>query len=155
MVNNVMQEKREKQIEFLKTVLNEDKINDRIKGFNFSRLSYYKEEVLIENLVIGYIKPKDDNVYLDYSHTNLLAVTVDVQIEQDLNGEGLRLRVNNGTFNICIMSSINELEYTENMLDGFDKEYLYDLLEKYNCSPYDLAQEYLDDLRNRRGYRRF
>ena len=25
-------------------------------GFNFSKLSYYKEKVLIENLVIGYIK---------------------------------------------------------------------------------------------------
>lgn len=155
MVNDVMQEKRKKQVEFLKTVLNEDKINDRIKGFNFSKLSSYGEKVLIENLVIGYIKPKDDNVYLDFYHTNLLAVTVDVQIEQDLNGEGLRLSVNNGTFKICIMSSINELEYTEDMLDGLGKEYLYDLLEKYNCSPYDLAQEYLDDLRNRRGYRRF
>lgn len=155
MVNDIMQAKREKQVEFLKTVLNEDKINDRIKGFNFSKLSSYGEKVLIENLVIGYIKPKDDNVYLDFYHTNLLAVTVDVQIEQDLNGEGLRLSVNNGTFKICIMSSINELEYTEDMLDGLGKEYLYDLLERYNCSPYDLAQEYLDDLRNRRGYRRF
>lgn len=145
MKDNVMQEKRKKQIEFLKTVLNKDEIDNRIKGFNFSRMSVYGEKVEIENLVIGYIKPKDKWVCLDFDNTNVLAVTVDVTIEQDLNGEELRLSVNNGTFRIYDISSINELEYTEDMLDCFDKESLYDLLERYDCSPKELAQKYLDD----------
>lgn len=35
-------------------------------------------------------------------------------------------------------------EYVENMLDGYDKEYRYELCERYDCTPHDLCQELTD-----------
>ena len=36
-------------------------------------------------------------------------------------------------------------EYVANWLEGFDKEYLYDLCDRYDCSPSQLADEYWRD----------
>lgn len=140
------EELRKKQIELFSSVLNKNKITNRANGCTCSDIRFYDDRVIIDNVVIGYIKPKDTVIDLDFDYTNLKLITVEIRIEKDLNGEGLRFWVNNGTFEVVDMDNFDELEYTERMLENWDKESLYDLLDRYDCSPSDLAERYLDDL---------
>ena len=142
-------ELREKGIEFLSNVLNRGKIQTRVNGCNCSKFNIYNERVVIDNVVIGYILPKiglSNKCNIDFYEGNVFLITVDITIEKDLNGEKLRLWVNNGTFQVVDIENFDVKEYVDDMLNSWDKETLYDMLERYNCSPSDLAERYLDDL---------
>ena len=139
------QEIREKQVDFLNTVLNEDKIMQRVNGCEFSRFNVYSDKIEINNLVIGYIKPKNGNCFIEFDKRDLKLVTMDFELEKDLNSEKMVCRVNNGTFEVFDMNSFDELEYVEDFLDDIDESFVLGLLKQYDCSYSELAERYLDD----------
>lgn len=140
------EELREKQIKLLSSVLNKNKILSRKNGCVVSKFVMRNDMVKLDSVVIGYIKPKNDIFYLDFERTNLSLITIDINIEKDLNGEKLRLWINNGTMEVIDMVDFDEEEYTENSLEGLGKDIVYDMLNRYDCRPSELAERYLQDV---------
>lgn len=139
-------EKRIKQIELLSTVLNKNKIQEMVNKFEKASFDIYKDEIKIKYLPIGYIRPKDEDCNLDFYKGNIGIVTVDIEIDKDLNGEKLVFHVNNEVFEVFDMDTLDILEYAQNFIDEMDKDFIYKMLERYDCRPSELAQEYVDDL---------
>lgn len=139
-------EKRIKQIEFLSTVLNKNKIQEMVNKFGKASFDIYKDEIKIECLPIGYIRPKDEDCNLDFYNGNIGIVTIDIEIDKDLNGEKLVFHTNNEVFEVFDMDTLDILEYAQNFIDEMDKDFVYEMLERYDCRPSELAQEYIDDL---------
>ena len=109
---------RKDKIKLLESVLNKDKIQARVNGCAYSDIWIYNEKIKIDNLVIGYIRPKDEfcnSCDIDFYRGNIKLVTLDFEIEKDLNSEKLVCRTNNGTFDLLDMESLDEIEYAEDI----------------------------------------
>lgn len=136
---------RMERLEVLRQKLNNEKVEERCNGLECSKFIDYGRGIKIENMAIGYIRPKNDIPSVDFYEGNIQVVTIDIEVEKDLNNENLDLRINNGTFDLVDMETLDIEEYVRDMLDGFDRDSLYDLLEYYDCSPSDLAQCYIEN----------
>lgn len=140
---------RENKIKLLESVLNKDKIQQRVNGCIYSNFRTYSEKIKIENLVIGYIRPKNEfgnSCDVDFYRGNIRLVTLDFEIEKDLNSEKLVCRTNNGTFDLLDMESLDEIEYAEDSLSNYDNEIVLNMLRNYDCPMSELAETWLNDV---------
>lgn len=140
---------REDKIKLLENVLNKDKIQARVNGCAYSDIWIYNEKIKIDNLVIGYIRPKDEfcnSCNIDFYRGNIKLVTLDFEIEKDLNSEKLVCRTNNGTFDLLDMESLDEIEYAEDSLSNYDDETVLNMLREYDCPMSELAETWLNDV---------
>lgn len=140
---------RKDKIKLLESVLNKDKIQARVNGCAYSDIWIYNEKIKIDNLVIGYIRPKDEfcnSCDIDFYRGNIKLVTLDFEIEKDLNSEKLVCRTNNGTFDLLDMESLDEIEYAEDSLSNYNDEIVLNMLRDYNCPMSELAETWLNDV---------
>ena len=140
---------RKDKIKLLESVLNKDKIQARVNGCAYSDMWIYNEKIKIDNLVIGYIRPKDEfcnSCDIDFYRGNIKLVTLDFEIEKDLNSEKLVCRTNNGTFDLLDMESLDELEYAEDSLSNYDDKTVLNMLREYDCPMSELAETWLNDV---------
>ena len=140
---------RKDKIKLLESVLNKDKIQARVNGCIYSNFKTYNEKIKIDNLVIGYIRPKDEfcnSCYIDFYRRNIKLVTLDFEIEKDLNSEKLVCRTNNGTFDLLDMESLDEIQYAEDSLSNYDDEIVLNMLRDYDCPMSELAETWLNDV---------
>lgn len=138
-------ESREERIKLLSSLLNKEKIEKRCNGAECSDFYIYNDKIKINNMVIGYIRPKKDIPSVDFYGGNLQIVTIDIEVEKDLNNENLDLRIGNGTQDLIDMETLNVEEYVENMIEDFDKETVFDMLKYYDCSPSELVDCYIEN----------
>ena len=140
---------RKDKIKLLESVLNKDKIQARVNGCIYSNFKTYNEKIKIDNLVIGYIRPKDEfcnSCDIDFYRGNIKLVTLDFEIEKDLNSEKLVCRTNNGTFDLLDMESLDEIQYAEDSLSNYDDEIVLNMLRDYDCPMSELAETWLNDV---------
>lgn len=109
------------------------------------KVLFGKEKISLNGIIVGIKVPFDDLYSLDFYNGNCELITLDIDLEKDLNNEALRLRTSINTMNIKDKSTFDELQYTQDYIEGFSDGDKYRLCDEYNCSPSELAERMLDD----------
>ena len=141
----------EKRIEFFESVLKQDLVENRCEEVEYgSKFIIGSNFAKMEGIVIGAVVPKEDMCNLDYYYGNVGIITLDLDIEKDLNNDKLRFRINGNRLRLYDMESFNEEEYVENYVEEFGYEEKYRLCEQYDCSPSELVSELIknEDIRD-------
>lgn len=130
------------RIEFFGNTLRQDLVENRCEEIEYgSKFIIGSNFAKMEGIVIGAVVPKEDMCNLDYYYGNVGIITLDLDIEKDLNNDKLRFRINGNRLRLYDMESLDEEEYVENYVDEFGYEEKYRLCEQYDCSPSELVSE--------------
>lgn len=145
------QEFRELRIKKLSEILNWKNINTRTSELELG--AYFINninEIKINGVIIGAVVPKNnENLDLNFYNSNVELITLDLEIEKDLNNENLDLRVTgNGLYFSNMLDETESEEYIKNYLEELEygtKDVVFDMLKQYDCSYTDLPGEILAD----------
>ena len=109
------------------------------------KVLFGKEKISLNGIIVGIKVPFDDLYSLDFYNGNCELVTLDIDLEKDLNNDMLRLRTSINTMGIKDKGTLDDWQYIQDYIDGFSDGDKYKLCENYDCSPSELASRMLDD----------
>lgn len=144
------EEFRNLRIKKLSEILNWKNINTRTSELELG--AYFINnisEIKICGIIIGAVVPKNREFDLNFYDSNVELITLDLEIEKDLNNENLDLRVTgNGLYFSNMLDETESEEYIKNYLEELEygtKDVVFDMLKQYDCSYTDLPGEILAD----------
>lgn len=136
----------EERIKIFTENINRKNVENRcLEGATNGKAFFGKDRVSLNGIIIG-MKVADDDLYsLDFYNGNCELITLDLDIEQDLNNEKLRLRTSINTMELRDKSTLDDWQYTQDYIDGFSDGEKYSLCEDFDCPPSELANTMLEN----------
>lgn len=132
----------EERINVFEKTLNKELVEKRCDEIKYcSMCNIGSRFAKINGIVIGAIVPKENTCNLDFYDGNVGIITLDLEIEKDLNNDKLRLRINGNRLRLHDMNAFDLENYVESYVEDFGYEDKYKLCEQYDCSPSQLVDE--------------